>query len=133
VFDKELAKFASTEEYIIRGGRDKLPKLKQAFSGIKTIGVIGWGSQAPAQAQNLRDSLEAAGMAKDAKVQHSWRCCLEWLGGSLARTNKRKFCNQQRLAAAQIRQCASWCIYLRHCCLAAPSTRSLSLTQGLNA
>ena len=26
------------------------------------IGVIGWGSQAPAQAQNLRDSFAAAGM-----------------------------------------------------------------------
>ena len=34
---------------------------------IKTVGVIGWGSQAPAQAQNIRDSLEAAGM-KDVKV-----------------------------------------------------------------
>ena len=29
----------------------------QAFEGIKTVGVIGWGSQAPAQAQNLRESL----------------------------------------------------------------------------
>lgn len=26
------------------------------------MGVIGWGSQAPAQAQNMRDSFEAAGM-----------------------------------------------------------------------
>lgn len=34
----------------------------QAFGGIKKIGVIGWGSQAPAQAQNLRDSIQAAGM-----------------------------------------------------------------------
>ena len=30
------------------------------------VGVIGWGSQAPAQAQNMRDSFEAAGM--DVKV-----------------------------------------------------------------
>ena len=30
------------------------------------VGVIGWGSQAPAQAQNLRDSFAAAGM--DTKV-----------------------------------------------------------------
>lgn len=29
----------------------------QAFEGIKQVGVIGWGSQAPAQAQNLRESL----------------------------------------------------------------------------
>ena len=29
----------------------------QAFEGIKQVGVLGWGSQAPAQAQNLRESL----------------------------------------------------------------------------
>jgi ketol-acid reductoisomerase len=31
--------------------------LPKAFDGIKQIGVIGWSSQGPAQAQNLRDSL----------------------------------------------------------------------------
>lgn len=49
-----------------RGGRDKYSLLPEAFKGIKQIGVIGWGSQAPAQAQNLRDSLAEAGM--DTKV-----------------------------------------------------------------
>ncbi|KDD76783.1 catalytic domain of acetohydroxy acid isomeroreductase [Helicosporidium sp. ATCC 50920] len=49
-----------------RGGRDKFPKLREAFAGIKQIGVLGWGSQAPAQAQNLRESLKEAGM--DTKV-----------------------------------------------------------------
>lgn len=44
-------------EQIVRGGRDKFPLLEQAFAGIQNIGVIGWGSQGPAQAQNLRDSL----------------------------------------------------------------------------
>nr|KJB38044.1 hypothetical protein B456_006G234000 [Gossypium raimondii] len=34
--------------------------LPDAFKGIKQIGVIGWGSQGPAQAQNLRDSLADA-------------------------------------------------------------------------
>merc|ERR1711865_967135 len=34
--------------------------------GIKQVGVIGWGSQAPAQAQNMMDSLAEAGA--DAKV-----------------------------------------------------------------
>ncbi len=66
MFNKELVKFADTEEYIIRGGRDKFSLLKDAFKGIKKIGVIGWGSQAPAQAQNLRDSIAEAGM--DIKV-----------------------------------------------------------------
>jgi ketol-acid reductoisomerase len=67
VFPKELVKFAETEEYIVRGGRDKFPLLKQAFEGVKKVGVIGWGSQAPAQAQNMRDSFDAAGL-QDVKV-----------------------------------------------------------------
>ncbi|PNW77396.1 hypothetical protein CHLRE_10g434750v5 [Chlamydomonas reinhardtii] len=66
VFQKEHAKFGPTEEYIVRGGRDKYPLLKEAFKGIKKVSVIGWGSQAPAQAQNLRDSIAEAGM--DIKV-----------------------------------------------------------------
>ncbi|KAI8102051.1 hypothetical protein M9434_007110 [Picochlorum sp. BPE23] len=66
VFKKELVQFADTEEYIYRGGRDKFNLLPEAFKGIKQVGVIGWGSQAPAQAQNLRDSFTEAGM--DVKV-----------------------------------------------------------------
>ncbi|MFP4427519.1 MAG: ketol-acid reductoisomerase [Spirochaetaceae bacterium] len=58
VFEKEKIRLADTEEYIVRGGRDKFPLLPKAFDGAKQIGVIGWGSQGPAQAQNLRDSLE---------------------------------------------------------------------------
>jgi len=34
----------------------------KALAGVKQIGVIGWGSQGPAQAQNLRDSLEGTGI-----------------------------------------------------------------------
>jgi len=45
-------------EQIVKGGRNLLPLLPKAFAGVKQIGVIGWGSQGPAQAQNLRDSLE---------------------------------------------------------------------------
>jgi ketol-acid reductoisomerase len=41
----------------VRGGRHLLPLLPKALEGISQIGVIGWGSQGPAQAQNLRDSL----------------------------------------------------------------------------
>ena len=48
------------------GGRDKYSKLPEAFKNIKSVGVIGWGSQAPAQAQNLKDSFAEAGM--DTKV-----------------------------------------------------------------
>lgn len=58
VFEKEHIRLAGTDEYIVRGGRHLFPLLSDAFDGVKTIGVIGWGSQGPAQAQNLRDSLE---------------------------------------------------------------------------
>jgi hypothetical protein len=49
VWEKQEKSFAGNPEFIWQGGRDKLEKLPQAFAGIKQIGVIGWGSQAPAQ------------------------------------------------------------------------------------
>jgi ketol-acid reductoisomerase len=58
VFDTEIIKLAETEEMVVVGGRDKFNLLPKAFDGVNQIGVIGWGSQGPAQAQNLRDSLE---------------------------------------------------------------------------
>ncbi len=58
VFEKEKIVLGGTEEYIVRGGRDRFSLLPKAFDGVRTIGVIGWGSQGPAQAQNLRESLE---------------------------------------------------------------------------
>ncbi|KAK2642414.1 hypothetical protein Ddye_024177 [Dipteronia dyeriana] len=60
VFKKEKISLAGHDEYIVRGGRDLFHLLSDAFKGIKQIGVIGWGSQGPAQAQNLRDSLTEA-------------------------------------------------------------------------
>ncbi|KIY98090.1 ketol-acid reductoisomerase [Monoraphidium neglectum] len=66
VFKKDLVKFAETEEYVVKGGRDKYALLPKAFEGIKQVGVIGWGSQAPAQAQNMRESFAEAGL--DIKV-----------------------------------------------------------------
>ena len=56
-FEKEKIVLGNTVEYIVRGGRHLFPILPKAFEGIKQIGVIGWSSQGPAQAQNLRDSL----------------------------------------------------------------------------
>jgi len=49
-------------EKIVKGGRNLFPLLPKAFAGIKQIGVIGWGSQGPAQSQNMRDSLEGTGI-----------------------------------------------------------------------
>lgn len=66
VFKKEPLNLNDTTEYIVRGGRDIFDRLPQAFSSVKEVAVIGWGSQGPAQAQNLRDSFKDAGV--DARV-----------------------------------------------------------------
>lgn len=57
VFDKEYITLGGTREGIVRGGRHLFDRLPRAFEGINQIGVIGWGPQASAQSQNLRDSL----------------------------------------------------------------------------
>lgn len=57
VFPTETIKLADTKETIVVGGRDKFHLLEKGFVGIKQIGVIGYKSQGPAQAKNLRDSL----------------------------------------------------------------------------
>src|SRR5207302_5445895 len=59
---KEPLPLAGTQEYIVRGGRHLFPRLADAFEGIRQIGVLGWSSQGPAQAQNLRDSLAGSGI-----------------------------------------------------------------------
>src|SRR5215831_15728537 len=57
VFQKEKIVVGGREEWIVRGGRHLFPLLPKAFAGIRQIGVLGWSSQGPAQAQNLRESL----------------------------------------------------------------------------
>jgi ketol-acid reductoisomerase len=57
VFPVETLELAGRRESFVRGGRHLFPLLPKALAGITTIGVIGWGSQGPAQAQNLRESL----------------------------------------------------------------------------
>jgi ketol-acid reductoisomerase len=57
VFDKEYITLAGRREAIVRGGRHLFERLPRAFGGVAKIGVIGWGPQGSAQAQNLRDSL----------------------------------------------------------------------------
>jgi hypothetical protein len=59
-FNVEEVMFADQPEQIVRGGRNLFPKLLAALSGVKQIGVIGWGSQGPAQAQNMRNSLQGS-------------------------------------------------------------------------
>ena len=62
VFKTIPLRLAGTTEEVVVGGRDKFPLLSAALAGVKTIGVIGWGSQGPAQAQNLRDALVGTGI-----------------------------------------------------------------------
>jgi len=62
IFPVETITLAGSQEQIVKGGRHLFPLLPQAFAGIKQIGVIGWGSQGPAQSQNLRESLEGTGI-----------------------------------------------------------------------
>ena len=58
VFASEVVRMGPEDEMVVRGGRNLFPLLPKALVGVKQIGVLGWGSQGPAQAQNLRDSLE---------------------------------------------------------------------------
>src|SRR5580693_8583724 len=62
VFGTTAIHLAGTTEDVVVGGRDRFSLLPVAFAGVERIGVIGWGSQGPAQAQNLRDSLEGTGI-----------------------------------------------------------------------
>jgi ketol-acid reductoisomerase len=62
VFETQIIKMADREEIIVAGGRHLFPLLPRAFDGIQQIGVIGWSSQGPAQAQNLRESLADSGI-----------------------------------------------------------------------
>ena len=57
VFTKNIIEVADGKESVVKGGRNLFPLVHQVFSDIEQIGVIGWGSQGPAQAQNLRDTL----------------------------------------------------------------------------
>ena len=57
-------------EGVVTGGRKNFSILPEAFSGFKQIGVIGWGSQGPAQSLDLHDSLVRTGI----KVKVGLRC-----------------------------------------------------------
>eukprot|EP01066_Platyproteum_vivax_P018300 Platyproteum_vivax@DN751_c0_g1_i1.p1 len=60
VFERQQITMADKQEWIVRGNRGLFPKIPEALKGVKKIGIIGWGSQGPAQAQNLRESLEGS-------------------------------------------------------------------------
>jgi ketol-acid reductoisomerase len=70
VFDDKLKimNLGDTQEKLLKGGRDLFPMLPEALDGIKQVGVIGWGSQGPAQAQNFRDSLAEINSSINVKI-----------------------------------------------------------------
>ncbi|MEI8408397.1 MULTISPECIES: ketol-acid reductoisomerase [unclassified Kribbella] len=63
VFRTETMTVPGGTETILRGGRDLFPLLPEALHGVRRIGVLGWGPQGRAQAQNLRDSLAGTDVA----------------------------------------------------------------------
>ena len=62
VFKKDVITVADGTEAVVKGGRDLFSLVHNVFQDTSQIGVIGWGSQGPAQAQNLRDTLEGSGV-----------------------------------------------------------------------
>jgi ketol-acid reductoisomerase len=62
VFKPAPLHLGESDEWIVKGGRHLFADLPRAFEGVRQIGVIGWSSQGPAQAQNLRDSLDGTGI-----------------------------------------------------------------------
>src|SRR5438045_5375219 len=62
IFQVDTLPLEGHTEQVVKGGRHLFSLLPKAFAGVKQIGVIGWGSQGPAQSQNLRESLEGSGI-----------------------------------------------------------------------
>jgi len=58
VFTTKTLDLYNREESVIKNNIKNKSKIEEGFKGVNTIGIIGWGSQAPAQALNLRDSLK---------------------------------------------------------------------------
>lgn len=81
VFPTQLVKIGDKTEQLVRGGKDLFHIVPKAFDGIKQIGIIGWGSQGPAQAQNIRDTLintninVKIGLQKNSKSIESAKSC----------------------------------------------------------
>ncbi len=62
----------NANETVMRGydenGSRLYDGLPQALDGVAKIAVLGWSSQGPAQAQNIRDSLNSAGLGDTTQV-----------------------------------------------------------------
>jgi ketol-acid reductoisomerase len=70
VFELTDLDLAGRRERVLAGGRHLFSRLPKAFSGIRQIGVIGWGPQGRAQALNLRDSLAGTDITVAVGLRH---------------------------------------------------------------
>jgi len=68
IYNIEKIELNNQNENIIRGGKDKYELLHKGLEGINKIGIIGWGSQAPSQYQNINDTLRSIGSNIDLKI-----------------------------------------------------------------
>lgn len=68
VFEVQDVQMADQMERVLKGGRHLFNKLDKGLEGVNQVGIIGWGSQGPAQAQNFRDSLQAANSKIKVKI-----------------------------------------------------------------
>ncbi len=64
VFGEQLRRveIAGAEETVMFGGNRDFSRLGDALDGVQQVAVIGWSSQGPAQAQNLRESFRDAAL-----------------------------------------------------------------------
>lgn len=62
-FPPQTISLSTGDERVVRGGRGLFPQVREALeaSGVRRVVVIGWGSQAPAHAQNLRETFAETG------------------------------------------------------------------------
>src|SRR4051812_10875283 len=63
VFNDNLRQIdlAGTQETVLFGGDRPFGQVAEALADVSQIAVLGWSSQGPAQAQNLRESLASVG------------------------------------------------------------------------
>ena len=58
IFKTSRLDFYNRSEKIVKNTKENFNLIEDGFRNINSIGVIGWGSQAPAQTLNLKDSLK---------------------------------------------------------------------------
>jgi len=71
VFNTQTIHLYNREEEIVKNTKKNKDNIELGFKGVNSIGVIGWGSQAPAQALNIRDSLKNTYIDVNVGLRHN--------------------------------------------------------------